>query len=301
MIKKWISAFRLKTLPLSFSCILVGNFLGFNSDYFSWTLLGLAILTTLFLQILSNLANDLGDAMKGVDNEFRIGPERAIQSGKITVDEMKIAVIVFSILSLISGLGLIFSAFNYSQAGWLLLFFFIGLAAIAAAIFYTVGKKPYGYRALGDLFVLVFFGWVGVLGSNFLQTKELLLLNLLPATSIGLMAVGVLNMNNIRDLKTDKSSGKITIPVLLGAQKAKIYHAMIIVLGLLCLLTYSLISFQNWWQYLYFLITIPFFINLKVVFENKDARLLNPELKRVALTTFFISLGFSISLVLRYL
>ena len=147
----------------------------------------------------------------------------------------------------------------------------------------------------------MFFGWVGVLGSNFLQTQELLLLNLLPASSIGLMAVGVLNMNNIRDLETDKSSGKITIPVILGAQKAKIYHAVILVLGLLFLLTYSLISFQIWWQYLYFILTIPFFINLKVVFENKDSRLLNPELKRVALTTFFISLGFSISLVLVHL
>jgi len=297
MIKHWISAFRLKTLPLSFSSILVGNFLGFTTNGFNWSILILSLITTLFLQILSNLANDLGDALKGTDNESRIGPERAIQSGSISINQMKKAVVIFSFLSLFSGVTLLISSFEISQFYWIISFLILGLGAIAAAIFYTMGKNPYGYRALGDIFVLIFFGWVGVLGSNFLQTQEILLIDILPATSIGLLAIGVLNMNNIRDLKSDKLSGKITIPVLLGNDNAKKYHSIIIILSLALLLFYSLYNFKDWWQYLYLLTSFPLFLNIRFVKNNKVASELNPELKRVALTTFFISITLSITLI----
>ena len=296
MLKNWLKAFRLRTLPLSFSCILVGNFLAYGNN-FRWSILWLSLATTLFLQILSNLANDLGDAQKGTDNHERVGPARAIQSGKISMAKMKKAVVIFSILSFFSGSLLLFTAFGTEAAIQLLIFFLLGFGAIGAAIFYTVGKKPYGYRALGDVFVLIFFGWVGVLGSYYLQAQTFFTLLVFPATSIGLLAVGVLNMNNIRDFSSDKNAGKVTLPIVLGLQAAKRYHIVVLVNSLVLFGIFLFLEYPKPYLavLLIFLVLIP---NIKKLLSYTDSAELDPELKRIALTTFAIALTFSVFSIL---
>jgi 1,4-dihydroxy-2-naphthoate octaprenyltransferase len=218
-VKAWISAFRLRTLPLALASIFLGSFIAAAHGAFDWLIFSLCVLTTLFLQILSNLANDYGDSIHGADGEHREGPSRAVQAGLISATQMKKAMTVFGVLSFITGVLLIYTAF---QAQWwlALIFLGLGLGAIYAAIRYTAGKNPYGYKGLGDLFVLLFFGLVGVGGSYFLYTQVLDWFILLPATGCGLLAVGVLNVNNIRDIKSDEVSGKRSIPVRIGRENA---------------------------------------------------------------------------------
>ena len=215
-IKAWITAFRLRTLPLAFSSILMGSFLAAYYDSFQGWIFLLAIITTLFLQILSNLANDYGDTVNGADHEGREGPQRMVQSGIISLNKMKIAVMVFAILSFISGIGLIYISFGSLIHLKFLLFLLIGLAAIVAALRYTMGSNPYGYKGLGDLYVLVFFGLVGVGGTYFLHSNNWDWIIILPALAVGFLSSGVLNVNNMRDIESDKEAGKSTLVVKMG-------------------------------------------------------------------------------------
>lgn len=296
--KAWIHAFRLRTLPLSLSSILMGCFLATLSHHFSMMIAILAIVTTVFLQVLSNLANDYGDALKGTDNENRIGPERAIQSGVISTKEMKLGIIVFSILSLISGIALIYLGLKDFNFIYILFFFLLGLGAIAAAIKYTVGKNPYGYAGLGDVFVFLFFGIVGVLGTYFLHTHSFHPILLLPATSIGLLSASVLNMNNMRDITNDKNSNKNTLVVKLGIEKSKVYHTILIIGAMTSLLLFFVFTNAGLQFYLCFLPLPIFILNLKKVWTFKDNKELDPELKKLALSTFLVTLLFGIALIL---
>ena len=296
--KAWIHAFRLRTLPLAFSNIFLGSLLAASNHKFSFKIFLLASLTTLFLQILSNLANDLGDSISGADNENRIGPERAVQSGVITKKEMTGMVIVFVLLSLISGLWLLWEALqllNYTQA---LVMLGVGLLAVGAAINYTVGKNPYGYSGFGDLFVFLFFGLAGVMGTYFLHTGDLNQAILLPATSVGLLSVGVLNLNNMRDIENDSLTGKRTLVVKIGSEKAKKYHLFLIGFAMLSACAYMFVHWNSYYQLL-FIISFPLLIkHIYVVVKNKEARELDPELKKLALSTLLFSLSFGIGLIL---
>ncbi|MFL9835972.1 1,4-dihydroxy-2-naphthoate polyprenyltransferase [Flavobacterium sp. ST-75] len=294
--KAWFEAARLRTLPLSVSGILVGSFYAFSQGMVNWSIFGFALLTTLGLQILSNFANDYGDGVKGTDNENRIGPQRAIQSGAITVKAMKKGIIVTSLLTLAAAITLIYLSFGKENLVYSLFFFFLGLAAIAAAIKYTVGKSAYGYRGLGDLFVFIFFGLVSVLGCYFLFSKELDILILLPAISIGLLSVAVLNLNNMRDQVSDAMSGKNTLVVKLGPKRAKIYHYFIILTALFLTLLFAILYNFKPVQYLFLLAYIPFLLHIKTVSKNTVPRELDPELKKVALGTFLLSVLLSIVL-----
>jgi 1,4-dihydroxy-2-naphthoate octaprenyltransferase len=236
-ISNWLSAFRLRTLPLAFSCIITGSFLAALYT-FKWEITLLALLTTLFLQILSNLSNDYGDTVHGADSADRIGPKRAVQSGKISKASMKMAMIVFALLALISGLLLLYIALDNVKT--ILIFLLLGLSAITAAIKYTAGKNPYGYKGLGDLFVFIFFGIVGVEGVFFLHTQAFSVNGLLPASAIGLLSVAVLNLNNMRDHVSDAKAGKNTLVVKMGFENAKRYHAALIILSFLCAHTFSI-------------------------------------------------------------
>ncbi|AXG74678.1 1,4-dihydroxy-2-naphthoate octaprenyltransferase [Flavobacterium arcticum] len=295
-IKAWLSAARLRTLPLSVSGILVGCFYAFSQGMVNWWILSFALLTTLGLQVLSNFANDYGDGVKGTDNENRIGPQRAIQSGAITVLEMKRGIILTSVLTLITAIVLIYLSFGKENFGYSLLFFFLGLAAIAAAIKYTVGNSAYGYRGLGDLFVFIFFGLVSVLGCYFLFAKQLDMFIILPAISIGLLSVAVLNLNNMRDQISDAMSGKNTLVVKLGAEKAKGYHYAIILIALFLTMLFAVLYGFKPLQYLFLIAYVPFLIHLKTVAKNKKPKALDPELKKVALSTFLLSVLLSIVL-----
>ena len=297
-ISSWVKAFRLRTLPLSFSSVILGSFLAYNKGYFIPSVLIGALLTTLFLQILSNLANDYGDTIHGVDNHQRIGPKRSVQSGEISLRQMKWGVIVFTLLSLLSGIWLLAAGTKGLKfsSGFILLI--IGLIAIAAAIKYTIGKKPYGYIGLGDFAVFIFFGLTGVLGTYFLHCQQITIEEFLPAISIGLFSTGVLNLNNLRDRENDQQSGKITMVVKLGVRKGKIYHALLIGTGLLAALLFTFIDYHQPPQFIY-LITFPLFIrNMIVVFKNEDPSQLNPQLKILALTTLLFAITFGTGLIL---
>lgn len=294
----WISAARPRTLPLALSSILMGNFLAAATHSFSWPICLLTFLTTILLQILSNLANDYGDAVNGKDTDARIGPARAVQSGAISAVAMRRAVGFFSILSLVSGLSLLYVALDTANLQIFLSFLGLGILAIIAAITYTAGKKPYGYAGLGDLSVLIFFGWVGVLGSYYLQTQQINWALLLPASSCGLFAVGVLNLNNMRDIDSDALTGKRSIPVRLGRKKAVVYHWSLLILGMICSVFY-LFLFRNSPSQWLFLFSFPLFIrNGLVVSNNKNPRDLDPYLKQMALSTLLFVVLFGIGFLL---
>ena len=267
------------------------------TEVFNWRIFGYAILTTLGLQILSNFANDYGDGMKGTDNEDRIGPKRAIQSGVISPQAMKRAIIITSVLTLISSMLLIYYAFRYTNLSYSLFYLVLGILAIASAIRYTVGDTAYGYRGFGDAFVFVFFGLVSTLGVNFLYSKQLDFDLFLPATAIGFLSVGVLNLNNMRDEASDRKSNKNTIVVKIGAAKAKKYHYFLIVSAMILVLVFALINDFRIDQYLFFLAYIPLIKHLITVHKNQEPKLLDPELKKLALSTFALSILLAICMI----
>lgn len=295
--KNWVEAFRLRTLPLAFSCILMGAFLAIKDHQFDGLVLTLCLLTTLFLQILSNLANDYGDSVHGADSSMREGPSRAVQSGKITLASMRTALVVFSGLSLISGLSLLFLVFGLQQLFLLLTFLLIGLAAIWAAIKYTAGNNPYGYAGLGDVAVFLFFGIIGVLGTNYLFTQSINWFHLLPAISCGAFATGVLNVNNIRDIDSDEKAGKKSIPVRLGRKNARIYHLVLLSLGMVSMLIYACITAGHFADYLFVLSFPLFMVNILAVFKKTDAKSLDPYLKQLALSTLLFVILFGLGLI----
>lgn len=275
----------------------MGNFLASWHGQFDWMILVLAVTTTIFLQILSNLANDYGDSIHGADHQDRQGPQRAVQSGVISKTQMKRAVLLFAGLSLISGLLLLQRAFA-DQWLWILLFLVIGLAAIYAAITYTAGSNPYGYKGLGDISVLIFFGIVGVCGSFFVQTGMLSWPIFLPALSCGLLATGVLNVNNIRDIESDEQAGKISIPVRIGREAAVWYHFLLLGLAMVSGLAFMVMVNNDWTSFL-FVLSFPLIIwNAVAVKTKQSAEELDPYLKQLALSTLLFVLLFGIGLVL---
>lgn len=297
-IKYWIQAFRLRTLPLALSSIIIGGFLAFFDGQFNFLVTFLAVITTTLLQILSNLANDYGDFKSGTDNKNRIGPERTIQGGKISPSAMIKGIIITSILSLAFGIWLIYEGTKMLSFSFALIFFIIGLGAMAAAIKYTVGKKAFGYFGLGDFFVFIFFGLTGVLGTYFLNTHFLRIEILLPAISIGFLSTGVLNLNNMRDRENDEISGKNTIVVKFGIKTAKYYQAFLVFGALVSAVIFMLLNYSSPFQFL-FLVTIPvLFYDLNKVLKNTEPAKLDPFLKRLTLTTLLFSITFGIGLII---
>jgi len=294
--KPWISAFRLRTLPLSLSCIGMAAFLAAAAGKFDGLLFTLCCLTTVFLQILSNLANDYGDSINGADHAGRKGPQRAVQSGVITSSQMRNAVVLFSVLCLLSGIGLLLIAFGFD---WNALFFFLvlGLLCIAAAIAYTVGRKPYGYAGLGDLSVLVFFGLVGVMGSLYLFTRRVDYIDVLPALSCGFFSIAVLNVNNIRDIDSDRQAGKFSIPVRIGRDKALAYHWFLLTAGTVSAIVYSLVRYESPWQFM-FIPVVALFVRNGIAVSTLPSDKLDPWLKQMALSTLLFVVTFGIGLLL---
>jgi 1,4-dihydroxy-2-naphthoate octaprenyltransferase len=294
MIKSWIEAARLRTLPLALSSILMGCFLATAHEKFSWTIAILAVVTTICLQVLSNFANDYGDAVNGKDTEARQGPQRAVQSGAISAQSMRKAMVLFAILSLISGIGLLYEALKEATWQTFAAFLGLGILSIIAAITYTAGKRPYGYVGLGDVSVLIFFGWVGVLGVYYLHTHSLDWSLLLPATSCGLFAVCVLNINNIRDIESDTLTGKRSVPVRIGRQKAVIYHWILLISGMICSIFYFFLHPGPFTQWL-FILSFPLFVrNGLAVSRLTNPRELDPYLKQMALSTLLFVVLFGI-------
>lgn len=270
----------------------MGGFLAAAQGRFDTLVFSLCCVTTVLLQILSNLANDYGDTVNGADHSGRTGPSRAVQSGTISLTHMRWAIFVFTLLSLVSGVALLFSAFG-TEMRLLLTFLGIGLLCIAAAIMYTVGRKPYGYAGLGDLSVLIFFGGVGVTGTLFLFTHEWSGWSLLPALACGLFSVGVLNINNMRDIESDRMAGKYSIPVRIGKDKAGVYHWFLLLGGMASAMVYTALNYRSPLQFL-FLLSVPIFLIIGKAVNEKPSAELDPYLKRMALGTLLFVVLFGI-------
>lgn len=287
-------AIRLRTLPLALSSILMGSFLAaYQGEFRFWVFL-MAALTTVFLQILSNLANDYGDSIHGADSADREGPIRAVQSGIISLGEMKKAMFLLGSLSLISGLVLLY--ISLQDLKMFLLFLGLGIAAIVAAVTYTSGSKPYGYAGLGDISVFLFFGLLGVIGTYFLHSLSFDWSILLPAVSLGLFSTAVLNINNIRDIKADTKAGKKSIPVRVGRKTAIIYNWALIIGGNLSLVLFAVIN-QSY-GCLIALAVLPIMAKVgKSVASKTEARDLDPNLKKMAISTLLWVLVFGIGIL----
>lgn len=296
-IKSWIEAARLRTLPLSLSGIFLGSFIALKQGYWNTWIFVLALFSTLFFQILSNFANDLGDSYKGADNEHRVGPIRGLQAGLISRKAMIIGIVVVTVLSLLSAIPLVIIGTHQMPSSVLWFYLLLALLCILAAITYTVGKKAYGYNGLGDLMVFLFFGLVSVIGVYCLYAKHFDISVILPACSIGLLSTAVINLNNMRDVNNDERSGKRTVVVLMGIKKAKIYHTSLLLLSLVLLLIFIIIK-QWWWSLIALLPYFVLFSHVKKVWKTKIAEGLDVGLKVVSLSTFGIAVLFLISTLL---
>lgn len=294
--KVWISAFRLRTLPLALASIGMGSFLAAANHKFRVDILIWAAVTTIFLQIFSNLANDYGDTQNGADSDLRQGPDRAVQSGAISATSMKVGIIILGVLSFVSGLMLLNISIGLGSTAFYV-FLGLGLASIAAAYTYTAGNNPYGYAGLGDISVLIFFGFLAVLGTYFLFTNEFSALNILPALSMGLFATAVLNVNNIRDIESDRVAGKKSIALRLGREKAVVYHLTLLSFGFVSSLLYvSFLPFE-WSRLVVLLALVPLAINAKAIIQKKDPKSLDPYLKQMAISTLLFMFLFGISIL----
>ena len=296
--KAWLHAFRLRTLPLSLSGILLGSTLAWYAGTFNWIIFLSCLVTATLLQVLSNLANDYGDFKKGTDNDERIGPTRALQSGAISAKQMMIGIIICSALTLLCGLLLLYSAFgsvNYLFIG----FFALGLAAITAAIKYTMGKNPYGYSGYGDVFVFVFFGPVAVIGSFYLQTQQFAFQTIFPSLTLGFFSTAVLNVNNIRDIESDTNAGKITRAVRLGKDQAVFYHGYLLAAGFINCFIYQIFTEFNLLNNL-IVFCIPIAIKTFLGIKNaNNSKLIDPYLKQTVLMTLLFTVLFCLGLLLQ--
>lgn len=297
-IKPWLLAMRLRTLPLSISGIIIGTCLAAYNVKFNGIVFILALLTTVSLQILSNLANDYGDGVKGTDNDDRVGPQRAIQSGVITPKQMLNAIKINVLLVIVLTALLVYKSFGAHHFLFALLIIVLGGLSIYAAINYTMGNSPYGYRALGDVFVFIFFGFVSVLGTYLLNVKGIDHIVFLPAITLGLLSVAVLNLNNMRDLEEDKKVSKITLAVKLGAKHAKNYHFLLILGAMFTALLYNILYYVAPYNFLYLLSFIPLINHLLKIKNAKQPADFDSQLKVVALTTFAFSILFGIGYLL---
>ncbi len=297
-VKNYIQAARLRTLPLSLSGIVVGSFLAAGQGCFNGAICLLALLTTTGFQILSNFANDYGDGVKGTDNKDRVGPTRALQSGAISPKQMLRAIVITAGITLLVAIGLIYASFGKDNFLLSLLFFVLGIASIVAAIKYTMGTNAYGYSGMGDVFVFLFFGLLSVLGSYFLYVQVLDWQLLLPASVIGCLSAAVLNLNNMRDFDSDKKSNKNTLVVKMGLIKARMYHYVLLFISFSFSVLYVTLNYQNPMQWLFLIAFIPIGLHARRVVNTSDSKLLDPELKILALSTFLFSILFGLGQIL---
>ncbi|MDW9379036.1 1,4-dihydroxy-2-naphthoate octaprenyltransferase [Chryseobacterium sp. JV558] len=296
----WIKAARLRTLPLSLSGIIMGAFIAKWRLYgeggtWDWKIFALALLVTLLYQILSNYANDYGDGVKGTDaKRINEAEARAVASGKITAKQMKNAVILFSVLSFVATIALLYVAFIPNYMNEFYIFIGLGVASILAAMGYTMGKKPYGYMGLGDVFVFIFFGLVSVCGSYFLFTKTFSWDMLLPGTAVGMMSMAVLNLNNMRDIESDRLSGKNSFALRIGFRNAMIYEMVLLQLPLLLILAFlginGFMQAQNYYVFIVMILLIPLSKLRRKILSVKEPKELDQYLKQVGIMTFVMAI-----------
>ncbi len=291
----WVNAARLRTLPLSVSGVVVGTALANYHEKNDTLIFILALMTTIAFQVTSNFANDYGDGVKGTDNEDRIGPKRALQSGLLTRKELKHGIYVSIGISLVFVMAVLYFSFGVENIEYFALFLVLGFLSIWAAVKYTVGESAYGYKGLGDIFVFVFFGLLAVLGSMFLYTKSFTGYAMLPAITIGALSTGVLNLNNLRDYESDKKAHKNTLIVKMGFENGKNYHYTLLLTGFISMLVFVMFNFGSWYHFLPLAAFVLVFVHIRKVKNTENPALLDPELKKLALSTFLVAILFYIA------
>ena len=288
-LKTWIEAARLRTVLLSFSGVLLGGFLAFGvgpSTGSGALTIAFCAFTAILLQVLCNFANDYGDFKSGVDGANRAGPKREMQRGEITESGMRNAIAFIASLCFASGALLIFV---FARLTWqeLTVFAALGIGAVLAALLYTLGKRPYGYRGLGDMYCFLFFGWAAVAGTYYLATKALDVSVLLPASAMGFLSNAVLNINNMRDFENDRASGKRSLVVKMGQKKAFGYHCLLIGGAFVCLTLYLILHHAAWYSYL-FLLLAPLFVKDLIAIKKTKPERLDPFLGRQVKHSFLV-------------
>lgn len=295
MIQAWISAFRPRTLFLAAAGVILGSGLALHVDRFDLTTALLTLTTALLLQLLSNLANDLGDYAKGTDRTgARLGPTRSLQSGKISPLQMKVGIGITALITMFSGLILLLRLFHIIGLIVIVVFLIVGFFSLLAALFYTLGHRPYGYSGWGDFFAFLFFGPIAVIGTYYLQAQTIDFRACLPSVGMGLLSAMILNVNNMRDIDNDAKSNKLTIVVRIGLKRAKAYHTIMMLSMYACFITYSLIYASTpWYRYLYTAVYLYQFMLLTHIFY-KEGKQLDPYLRKTAVSAFIMSIAFSI-------
>lgn len=288
IIKNWLYAVRIHTLPLSISGIILGTCIAYSRGYYNKWIFLFSIITGLLLQILANFANDYGDAIKGVDNNKRLGPKRMVQNKYISFSLMKKVIIIFSILSFISSLVLIYISFIKDIIN-ILFFIILSIICIYAAIKYTIGKNPYGYKGYGDIAVFIFFGLIPIQGIYFLYTHFLTFDIIILSISIGLLNVAVLNINNIRDIENDFNNYKYTIPIIIGIKKSFFYQKLLLLIPVILGIFFIIINYKGIYQFFFLLIIVPILYHIKKIKYISNYKEFNNELKNIILINIFYS------------
>jgi 1,4-dihydroxy-2-naphthoate polyprenyltransferase len=290
----WIAAFRLKTLPLALGAILLGSRLHDTSKAhhleFQFNIFVMACITAILLQILSNLANDYGDFVKGTDKHRT---DRQLASGHISPKSMYNAMVIVGAMAFLSGIYLLYISFGNDWAKWLI-FLALGIASILAALAYTMGKKAYGYHGLGDFFVFIFFGLVGVLGTAYLFKPNISASMWLPAIGYGCLCIGVLNVNNIRDLDKDILTHKITIAGHLGLQGALVYQIILLAVALLCFTGHHIA--EEYKSLAPIAVFVLGYTHIKRLFNAEIADDYNSQLKLLSLGSLLVAILFAIEI-----
>lgn len=297
-LKEWLSAFRLRTLPLSLSGIIIGACFAYYNGKFNALILFLAMLLAIGLQILSNLANDYGDGIKGTDNDDRVGPMRSVQSGAISAQEMFEAIKINILIIIALTVCLLLAAFGSKYIIYTLVFFMLAALSVYAALKYTIGDSAYGYKGGGDIFVFIFFGFVSVMGSYFLFTKQIDHHVFLPSIAVGLLSVGVLNLNNMRDIDTDRKANKRTLAVKLGRQNARRYHLALIGSAMIVAVVFSILYFSSFFNLLFYIAFIPLSYHIHKISKAKTADDFDSQLKVLSLSTFLFAMLLAIGYIL---
>ena len=294
-IQPWISAFRPRTLFLAAAGVILGSGLALHVGKLDITTASLTLITALLLQLLSNLANDLGDYVKGTDRTGnRVGPTRSVQSGKITPLQMKKTIAITTLITMFSGLVLLLRLFHIIGLVVIILFLLVGALSLLSALFYTLGKRPYGYKGWGDFFAFLFFGPIAVIGTYYLQTQTVDFRALFPSIGMGLLSAMILNVNNMRDIQNDALSNKLTIAVRLGLKNAKIYHTSMMVVMFMCFLTYSFMYASDPWYRFGYIVVYAFQIVILTQIFKKEGKVLDPYLRKTALSAFLLAVVFSV-------
>lgn len=287
-LKYYLMSARLRTLPLSLAGIITGIGLAASDYRINPVTAVLVALTAVCLQILSNVSNEYGDSLSGTDGGDRQGPNYS--EGHLGDRDYRGMIAFWALMSCISGAAMLYTSYGTLLQLEPVLLMILGAAAIMAAMRYTLGRNPYGYRGHGDIAVFTFFGIVSVLGSYFTVAHEIpSFYLLLPAAAIGLFSVGVLNINNIRDMKTDAAT-RVTVAMKLGERNARIYQTVLILGGWALLLGYVFGCRIFDWRHCIFIVTLPLYIiHLVGVWKYRD-HALDKYLPMLVMGTFALSI-----------